>query len=134
MPTPYSRRSDVALRIDSRSPGMTSAPIFAAAKVSRPASFSEAPVQKISLWSAMMKRSWQIPQTVFVNLPHCVPKVLFRECVCDMAAVELVFIFRHLPQRTASSASPSVWQLLPSTLQVLVDSICTLSRTAFRCL
>ena len=47
-PLPYSRRSDVALRIDSRSPGMTSAPIFAAAKVSRPASFSEAPVQKTS--------------------------------------------------------------------------------------
>ena len=31
------RRSDVALRIDSRSPGMISAPIFAAAKVRRPA-------------------------------------------------------------------------------------------------
>ena len=28
LPLPYSRRSDVALRIDSRSPGMTSAPIF----------------------------------------------------------------------------------------------------------
>ena len=48
LPLPYSRRSDVALRIDSRSPGMTSAPIFAAAKVRRPASFSDAPVQKIS--------------------------------------------------------------------------------------
>ena len=45
---PYSLRSDVALRIDSRSPGMISAPIFAAAKVKRPASLSDAPVQKIS--------------------------------------------------------------------------------------
>ncbi len=48
LPMPYSRRSDVALRIDARSPGMTSAPIFAAAKVRRPASFNDAPVQKIS--------------------------------------------------------------------------------------
>ena len=45
---PYSLQSDVALWIDSRRPGMISAPIFAAAKVRRPASFSDAPVQKIS--------------------------------------------------------------------------------------
>lgn len=31
----------------------------------------------------------------------------FFDCVCDMAAVEFVFIFHHLPRRTASSASPS---------------------------
>ena len=57
LPLPYSRRSDVALRIESSSPGMTSSPIFAAAKVKRPASLSDAPVQKISFWSTMIKRS-----------------------------------------------------------------------------
>ena len=46
---PYSRRSDVALRIEARRPGMISPPIFAAAKVRRPASLSEAPVQNTSL-------------------------------------------------------------------------------------
>ena len=42
---PYSRRSVVALRRLARSPGMTVSPIFETPNVSRPASFSEAPIE-----------------------------------------------------------------------------------------
>ena len=42
---PCSQRSVVAFRMEARRPGVISAPILAAAKVRRPASLSEAPVQ-----------------------------------------------------------------------------------------
>ena len=57
----------------------------------------------------MMKRSWQIPQMVFVNLPHCFPNASKSdsessplECVTNSIFTSEHYDKKHVPHRKIS--------------------------------